>query len=139
MRFYHCWLRRWHHHHHKRAPASVSVSVEFIINLGDMTVQVNLTWTTPILRADGTTALDLTEIKQVNINRNGEQLTTLAPVAGSMAYSDTSPLTGSDSYDVEYVDTAGFVSKPSNTATVTVAAANPPAAVTDLTATLITP
>lgn len=102
-------------------------------------MQVNLTWTTPTLRADGTTALALTDIKQVNLNRNGEILANPPVIAGTNSFSDTTPLTGSDSYDVEYVTNDGFVSQPSNTATVTVAAANPAAAVTDLTATLVTP
>lgn len=115
----------------------MSVSAAFTIYPESKKVQVNLTWTTPVLRKDGTTALAVTDIKQVNINRNGELLKSIAPIAGTMTFSDTSPLTGSDAYDVEYVDNDGFVGDPSNTVTITVAAANPPAAVTDLAGTFV--
>lgn len=102
-------------------------------------MQVNLSWTTPTFRADGTTALALTDIAQVNLNRNGELLANPLVVAGTNSFSDTTPLSGNGTYDVEYVTTDGLVSQPSNSATVVVAAANPAKAVTDLTATLITP
>lgn len=133
------WLYRMHRRPHKaRAPMAACLSAEFVINLELKTMQVNLTWTTPTLRADGTTALALTDIKQINLNRNGVLLAN-PPIAATMAFSDTTPLTGADAYDVEYVDNQGFVGKPSNIVTITVATANPPAAVTDLAATLITP
>jgi hypothetical protein len=136
--FHHDWQRRHHRHRHKKAAQAVSLSVVFTINLGTKTMQVNLSWTTPILRADGT-ALALTDIKQVNLNRNGELLTNPLVVAGTNSFSDLTPLTGNDTYDVEYVTTDGLVSQPSNSASVVVTAANPAKAVSDLTATLITP
>lgn len=101
-------------------------------------MQVNLTWTTPTTRVDGT-ALALTDIKQANLNRNGVLLTNPLIVAGTNSFSDTTPLTGNDSYDVEYVTNDGLVSQPSNTASVVVAAANPASPVTDLAAVLISP
>jgi hypothetical protein len=104
-------------------------------------MQVNLTWSTPSTRADGTTALALTEIQATNVRRNGAIIGTPAAIsgAGAMAFSDTTPLTGSDVYTVETVTTDGFVSALSNAVTINVAAANPAAAVTDLAGTLITP
>lgn len=134
------WLYRMHRRrHHPKAPMATCLSSNIILNLENLTMQVNLTWTTPTLRADDTTALALTDIKQINLNRNGVLLANPTPILATMAFSDTTPLSGADSYDVEYVDQQGFISKPSNTVSVTVAAANPPAAVTDLAATLITP
>jgi hypothetical protein len=118
----------------------IALSIEsVVINQEFHTMQVNLTWTTPALRADGTTPLALTEIQATNVRRNGTIIGTPTAVTGAMAFSDTSPLTGADVYTVETVTTDGFVSKLSNAVTITVAAANPAAAVTDLAGTLITP
>jgi hypothetical protein len=102
------------------------------INEGNLTMQVNLTWTTPALRADGTTPLSLAEIQTTEVKRNGTVIGTPVAVVGAMAFSDTTPLTGSDVYTVDTITTDGFVSKDSNSVTITVAAANPAAAVTDL-------
>ena len=136
---------RWHKRcHHPRHPlisaAAVRLAIDsVVINLRYKTMQVNLTWTTPALRKDGTTALALSEISQTNVLRNGTVIGSPQAAVGAMAFSDTSPLTGDDEYLVETVTTDGFVSDPSNAVSIQVAAANPAAAVSDLAGTLITP
>jgi hypothetical protein len=128
------------HHHHHRAAQAVAISlINVTINLEYKTVQVNLTWTTPAFRADGTTALTLAEIQATNVRRNGTIIGTPVAATGAMAFSDTTPLTGADVYTVETATTDGFVSKLSNAVTITVVAANPAAAITDLAGVLITP
>lgn len=104
-------------------------------------MQVNLTWTTPAFRADGTTPLLLTEIQATNVRRNGAIVGTPVAIAGAgaMAFSDTTPLTGTDTYTVETVTTDGFVSALSNAVVITVPSANPAGAVTDLAGVLVTP
>ena len=101
-------------------------------------MQVNLTWTTPSTRIDGS-ALALTDIKATNVSRNGTIIASPITVAGAMAFTDSTPLTGSDVYTVDTVTTDGLVSADSNTVTIAVPAANPAAAITDLAGTLITP
>lgn len=127
-------------HHRPRPAARVAINfVNVTINLEFRTMQVNLTWTTPVLRADGTTALPLSEIQATNVRRNGTIIAAPVAISGTMAFSDTTPLTGTDVYTVETVTTDGLVSAPSNEATITVTAANPAAAITDLVGTLVTP
>jgi hypothetical protein len=109
-----------------------------IFNLRNHDMQVNLTWTTPTSRIDGT-ALALTDIAATNVSRNGSIIGSPIAVTGAMAFTDSTPLTGSDVYTVDTVTTDGLVSADSNAVTITVAAANPASAVTDLAGTLITP
>lgn len=101
-------------------------------------MQVNLTWTTPTTRIDGT-PLALTDIAATNVSRNGSIIGSPIAVSGAMAFTDSTPLTGSDVYTVDTVTTDGLVSADSNAVTITVPAANPASAITDLAGTLITP
>ena len=130
------WMR--HHHHFIPASAVTLVVNSIIINLLEKTVQVNLTWTTPSTRIDGT-PLALPDIAATNVSRNGTIIGSPIAVAGAMAFTDSTPLTGSDVYTVDTVTTDGLVSADSNAVTITVAAANPASAITDLAGTLITP
>ena len=135
-------LHRRHHHRHKHhhpkaAAAIVLVASSVIINLKENSMKVTLTWTTPKFRADGVTPLTLAEIKTTNVNRNGVAIAQIGAVDSSLplgnTFVDTSPLTGSDAYTVDTVTTDGFVSAESNEFDATIAAANPAAAITDLT------
>lgn len=102
-------------------------------------MKVTLTWTTPAFRADGITPLTLAEIQTTNISRNGS---IIASVALGNSFDDTTPLTGSDAYTVYTVDTVttdGLVSADSNEVDITIVAANPAAAIKDLTGVLVTP
>jgi hypothetical protein len=113
------------------------------IHLKENSMQVNLKWTTPAFRADGTTALALTDIASTNVLRNGVQIGTVSAVDSSVpqgnSFSDTTPLTGSDTYTVETVTTDGLTSGDSNAVIINVPNANPAAAITDLAGSLITP
>jgi hypothetical protein len=126
------------HHHHRPAEEVVLLVQEIIIDLGARIVQVNLTWTTPSIRIDGS-PLALTDIRSTEVKRNGTLIGTPIAVTGAMAFTDSTPLTGSDVYTVDTVTTDGLVSADSNAVTITVPAANPAAAITDLAGTLITP
>jgi len=105
-------------------------------------MQVNLTWTTPSFRADLVTALTLAEIAATNVLRNGVQIGSVsaadASIANGNSFSDTTPLSGADSYTVETVTTDGLVSADSNVVVINVPNANPAAAVTDLAGVLVT-
>lgn len=126
------------HHHHRPAEEVVLLVQEIIIDLGARIVQVNLTWTTPSIRIDGS-PLALTDIARTEVKRNGLVIGTPLAVTGAMTFTDSTPLTGSDVYTVDTVTTDGLVSADSNAVTITVLAANPAAAITDLAGTLITP
>lgn len=106
-------------------------------------MKVTLKWTTPAFRADGVTPLTLAEISATNVSRNGVIIANVSAVDSSLSlgnsFDDTTPLTGSDAYTVDTVTTDGFVSADSNEVDITVAAANPAAAIKDLTGALITP
>jgi hypothetical protein len=126
-----------HHHHHRRAASTVSLAMTSVfINVKENFMQVNLTWTTPTTRIDGT-PLALTDIAATNVSRNGTVVGTPIAVTGAMAFTDSTPLTGSDVYTVTTVTTDGLVSADSNAVTITVAAANPASAITDLAGTLV--
>lgn len=130
--------RRHHRHHcHEAAAAIVLVVSSVVINLEENSMKVTLTWSTPKFRADGVTPLTLAEIKTTNVNRNGVAIAQVGAVDSSLplgnSFVDTSPLTGSDAYTVDTVTTDGFVSAESNEFDATIAAANPAAAITDLT------
>ncbi len=92
-------------------------------------------FTAPVTRKDGT-PLALVDIDHFQLTRNGVQiLPTLAPTGPVVSWVDNTPLTGSDTYEVFTVTTDQFISDPSNDAVVSVVAANPASAVTDLVAT----
>lgn len=100
------------------------------------TMNVTGTFTVPTTRKSGA-ALTPAEIDHFSLHRNGVEIATLSPPVGStVSFTDSSPLTGSDTYEVFTITKDGFISDPSNDAVVSVAAADPAAAVTDLQATL---
>lgn len=113
--------------------AAVTLIVNSIIlNLfKGYTVQVNLTWTTPSTRIDGS-PLAITDIAVTNVIRNGAIIGSPLAIVGAMAFTDSTPLTGSDVYTVETVTTDNLVSAQSNAVTINVPAANPASAITDL-------
>ena len=101
-------------------------------------MQVNLSWTTPTTRVDGS-PLALTDIQATNVRRNDVIIASPVAISGTMNFSDTTPLTGDDTYTVETVTTDNLVSAQSNAVTITVAppVGSPPSAITDLTAVLV--
>ena len=124
--------RRHHHHHHPRAPSAIVLLVDTItINLKENTMNVVLTWTTPTTRIDGT-PLALTDIAATRVLRNAADLAKVVAVAGAMTFTDSTPLTGSDVYEVLTDTTDGLTSADSNSVTITVPGANPASAITDL-------
>ena len=134
------WFKHRHHHHpHPRAASAIVLLVDsIIIDLKENTMQVTLTWTTPATRIDGT-PLALTDIAATRILRNGTDLAKVVAVTGAMTFTDSTPLTGSDAYEVVTDTTDGLTSADSNVVTITVPAANPASAITDLAGTLVTP
>lgn len=96
---------------------------------------VKLTATVPTTRKSGA-ALALTDILRLELSRNGTVIDQVVPTGPAVSFTDTSPLTGNDDYTVETLTTDGFVSDPSNTASILIATADPAVAITDLTATL---
>jgi hypothetical protein len=103
---------------------------------GEFTVNVTGTFTVPTARKSGA-ALAPSDIDHFSLHRNGVEIDTLAVPAGpTVSFSDATPLTGSDTYEVFTITKDGFISDPSNDAVVSVAAADPAAAVSDLQATL---
>lgn len=95
------------------------------------------TFTAPTTRKSGA-ALALTDIDHFSLRRNGTEIQTLAPSGPVISWSDLTPLTGTDTYDVFTVTKDGFISDSSNDAVVTVASADPAAAISDLKATFNT-
>jgi hypothetical protein len=98
-------------------------------------MNVTLTFTAPVTRKDNT-PLALTDIDHFSLTRNGTEIQKLSPTGPVITATDATPLTGSDDYEVFTITTDTFVSPASNDAIVTVIAANPAVAVTDLAATL---
>lgn len=94
------------------------------------------TFTAPAERKSGA-VLALTDINFFSLTRNGIEIQKLAPTAAVISWSDLSPITGSDTYEVTTVTLDGFTSVPSNDAVVTVATADPAVPVTDLAATFV--
>lgn len=92
------------------------------------------TFTAPTTRKSGA-PLALSEINFFSLTRNGTEIQKLAPIAPTISWSDTSALTGTDTYEVFTLTLDGFTSDASNDAVVTVVTADPASAVTDLTAT----
>ncbi len=127
-----------HKSQHKHPSDTVDIGITTLsINLVTNIMKVNLTWTTPKFRDDGITKLPLNEIKTTTVRRNGAIIGTPVALVGAMTFSDTTPLTGSDTYTIETVTTDSLVSKLSNLVTIAVTNANPAAAVTDLVGVLI--
>lgn len=96
---------------------------------------VTLTATVPTTRKSGA-ALAQSDILRMELSRNGAVIDSVVPSGATVSFTDTSPLTGNDDYTVATLTTDGFTSDPSNTATVTIASADPASAITDLTATV---
>lgn len=94
------------------------------------------TFTQPVARKSGA-ALAATDIDHFSLRRNGTEIQTLAPnlTGPTVSFTDTTPLTGTDTYDVFTITKDGFISDTSNDAVVTVATADPAVAITDLKAT----
>lgn len=136
-RRHHKHHRRHKHHCHEAAAPIVLVVSSIDINQKEGFMKVTLTWTTPKFRADGKTPLTLGEIQSTNVIRNGTNIATVKAVDSSLplgnSFVDNTPLTGADAYTVDTVTTDGFVSADSNQVDIIIAAANPAAAVTDLT------
>lgn len=99
-------------------------------------MNVTGTFSVPAVRKSGA-SLTANDIDHFSLHRNGEEIQTLpVPSGPQVSWNDTSPLTGSDTYEVFTVTKDGFISDPSNDAVVSVAAADPAAAITDLNGTL---
>lgn len=107
----------------------------FISPPGVFTVKVTGTFTAPTTRKSGA-PLALTDIDHFSLQRNGVEIQTIAPTQSALSFTDATPLTGADKYDVFTITKDGFISDSSNDALVTIVAADPAAAVTDLTATV---
>lgn len=107
---------------------------------GDTVMNVTGTFTQPTTRKSGA-PLANTDIDHFSLRRNGTEIQVFVPNANQpqISWTDASPLTGTDTYEVFTITKDGFISDPSNDAVVAVAAADPAAAVTDLKAQLNTP
>lgn len=88
---------------------------------------VNGTYAFPPTRKSGA-ALTLPEINYGSLTRNGTEIDKLAPSAAIVNWSDTSPLTGSDVYEVVVITNDGFQGDPSNDVALVNAAADPASA-----------
>lgn len=95
---------------------------------------VSGTFTAPVTRKSGA-ALALTDINFFSLTRNGVEIQKLAPTGPVISWSDVTPLTGTDTYEVFTVTLDGFTSDPSNDAVVIIPEADPALAVSDLVAT----
>lgn len=100
-------------------------------------MKVTGTFTWPVTRKSGA-ALALSEIDHGSLTRNGVEIQRLTPNSSTATFTDATPLTGSDDYNVETITTDGFISDPSNNAIVTIATADPAVAITTLTAVVST-
>jgi hypothetical protein len=80
--------------------------------------------------------LALSDIQATRILRNGVDSAKVVAVTGTNTYIDTAPLTGVDAYKVVTDTSDGLSSADSNIVNITVANANPAAAITDLAGTL---
>jgi hypothetical protein len=129
---------RHHQHHHDPATRGLlGLTRVQLLTIGNFIMSsVTGTFTAPVTRKSGA-ALALTDINFFSLTRNGTEIQKLAPTSAVISWSDLSPLTGSDTYEVTTVTLDGFISDPSNDAVVIVATADPASAVTDLTATLV--
>lgn len=96
---------------------------------------VTLVATVPTTRKSGA-PLALSDILRIELSRNGAVIDAVVPSGPTVSFTDTSPLTGSDDYNVVTLTTDGLTSDPSNDAIVSIAGADPAAAITDLAATV---
>lgn len=138
-------LTRWwhrHRHHHPWTPARAittlgltKVSLTFTPQ-GKIMSTVQGQFTAPTSRKSGQ-PLALTDIDHFSLTRNGTEIAKLPPSGTVINFTDSTPLTGTDTYDVFTITKDNFISDTSNDAAVIVATADPAAAVTDLTATLV--
>ena len=88
-------------------------------------------FTAPVTRKSGA-ALALTDIDHFSLTRNGTEIQKLLPSGPVISWTDTTPLSGIDTYDVFTITKDSFSSDVSNDAVVTIPTADPAAAVTDL-------
>jgi hypothetical protein len=127
-------------HHHPVEPARRGllglIRVQ-LLTIGSLIMSsVTGTFTAPTTRKSGA-ALALTDINYFSLQRNGTEIQKLAPTGPVISWSDVTPTTGTDTYEVFTVTQDGFTSDPSNAAVVVVSTADPASAVTDLTATAV--
>lgn len=134
---------RWERHHHRphrysaaRAVTDLRFSrVELSFNNTYFKVIIVMknsgTFTAPVARKDGT-PLTLPEIDHFSLTRNGVEIQRIPPTDAVINWSDTTPITGSDDYEVFTITTDGFISDASNDLVITVPTANPASAITDL-------
>jgi hypothetical protein len=139
MYFFSWWRAcQRHHHHHHRHSASAVTDLGFshiVIHLSGVFMSVIIKGTVPVTRKSGA-SLSLTDVDSIQLFRNGEQIDSLAPSAPTFQFQDLTPLTGADDYTVKVLTKDGFISDPSNVASVNIAGADPATAVSDLTATV---
>jgi len=138
--------RHWHDPYvparriHDLAFRKVTVIPHPSPQIGALTVNVTGTFTQPNARKSGA-PLAVTDIDHFSLRRNGTEIQVLAPntTGPQVTWTDSTPLTGTDTYEVFTITKDGFISDASNDAVVAVAAADPATAITDLMATLNTP
>lgn len=94
------------------------------------------TFTAPVTRKSGA-ALALSDINFFSLTRNGVEIQKLAPTSPVISWSDVTPISGTDTYEVFTITLDGFTSDPSNDAVAIVPTADPASAVTDLVATAV--
>lgn len=131
------WRHRPQGHHHTAAVAVFLSFDKVVIHQieGKLMATVSGTFTAPVKRKSGAD-LALTDIDHFSLTRNGSEIQKLTPSAPVISWSDATPLTGNDTYDVFTITKDGFISDSSNDAAVIIAAADPAVAITDLAATV---
>lgn len=102
-------------------------------------MNVSGTFTQPNTRKSGA-VLPIEDIDHYSLQRNGTEIQVLwtNPNGSQVSWTDTTPLTGADTYTILTITKDGFISDPSNAVVITVPTADPAAAITDLAATLNT-
>ena len=85
------------------------------------------TFTFPTARQSGA-ALALPDINFASLKRNGTEIAKLAPSAATVNWTDSTPLTGSDSYTADVVTLDGLDGPASNAVVIAIPAADPAAA-----------
>lgn len=119
------WCHRPKHPHTSASAGHLCLTR---INLkGNHMSSVTGSYTFPTTRKSGA-ALSLTDIQFATLNRNGTELQKLAPAAATVNWTDSTPLTGTDTYDAVVVTQDGLAGDDSNQVAVIVAAADPASA-----------
>lgn len=132
----------WRHHRHHPHTSAAKITDHGLTNVrisiikGKFMATVTGNFTAPVVRKSGA-ALALTDIDHFSLTRNGSEIQKLAPTGPVISYTDTTPLSGADTYDVFTITKPdGFTSDSSNDANVVIVTADPAVAITDLTATV---